>query len=95
MRNDKLPRSPGRCQVPSTRTPPRPCCATGLLGAELRELEERVTAHPAAIPASWSVDGVTGPQAGRAGFFEFALTGEFLVVVTGADQVRLLRYRAR
>jgi transposase len=43
--------------------------ATGLLDAELRELHERVTEHLAAIPASWGVDcdGVTGPQAGRAG----------------------------
>ena len=40
--------------------------ATGLLDAELRDLHERVTAHLAAIPASWGVDagGVTGPQAG-------------------------------
>jgi transposase len=32
------------------------------------ELQERVTAHLAAIPASWGVDadGVTGPEAGRA-----------------------------
>jgi hypothetical protein len=37
--------------------------------AELRDLQERVTAHLAAIPASWGVDsdGVTGPEAGRAG----------------------------
>jgi transposase len=42
--------------------------ATGLLDAELRELQERVTEHLAAIPAPWGVDsdGVTGPQAGRA-----------------------------
>jgi transposase len=42
--------------------------AIDLLEAELRELQERVTAHLAAIPASWGVDsgGVTGPQAGRA-----------------------------
>ena len=42
--------------------------ATGLLDAELRDLQERVTAHLAAIPASWGVDagGVTGPEAGRA-----------------------------
>jgi len=39
------------------------------LDAELRDLEQRVTAHLAAIPASWDVDadGVTGPQAGQAG----------------------------
>ncbi len=43
--------------------------ATGLLEAELRDLQERVTAHLAAIPASWgaAADGVTGPEAGRAG----------------------------
>ncbi len=43
--------------------------AIDLLDAELRELQERVTEHLAAIPASWGVDadGVTGPQAGRAG----------------------------
>ena len=42
--------------------------AIGLLEAGLRELQEQVTAHLAAIPASWGVDadGVTGPQAGRA-----------------------------
>ena len=42
--------------------------AIDLLDAELRDLQERVTAHLAAIPASWGVDadGVTGPQAGRA-----------------------------
>jgi transposase len=43
--------------------------AIDLLDAELRDLQERVTAHLAAIPASWGVDadGVTGPEAGRAG----------------------------
>src|SRR5262249_47521797 len=43
--------------------------AIDLLEAELRDLHERVTAHLAAIPASWGVDadGVTGPEAGRAG----------------------------
>ena len=43
--------------------------STGLLEAELRDLQERVTEHLAAIPASWGVDadGVTGPEAGRAG----------------------------
>ena len=42
--------------------------AIDLLDAELRDLHERVTAHLAAIPASWGVDagGVTGPEAGRA-----------------------------
>ena len=42
--------------------------AIDLLEAELKELQERVTAHLAAIPASWGVDadGVTGPGAGRA-----------------------------
>ena len=43
--------------------------AIDLLEAELRDLQERVTTHLAAIPASWGVDadGVTGPEAGRAG----------------------------
>ena len=43
--------------------------AIDLLEAELRDLQEQVAAHLAAIPASWGVDadGVTGPQAGRAG----------------------------
>ena len=43
--------------------------ATGLLDAGLPELQERVTAHPAAIPASRGADcdGVTGPGTGRAG----------------------------
>ena len=43
--------------------------AIDLLDAQLRDLQERVTAHLAAIPASWGVDadGVTGPEAGRAG----------------------------
>jgi hypothetical protein len=42
--------------------------AIDLLDAELKQLQERVTAHLAAIPASWGVDadGVTGPAAGRA-----------------------------
>jgi len=42
--------------------------AIDLLEAELRELQERVTAHLAAIPASCGVDadGATGPEAGRA-----------------------------
>ncbi len=43
--------------------------AIDLLEAELRDLQERVTAHLAAIPASWGVDadGVTGrlPRAPR------------------------------
>jgi transposase len=39
-----------------------------LLDAELRDLQERVAEHLAAIPGSWGVDagGVTGPGAGRA-----------------------------
>jgi transposase len=43
--------------------------ATGLLDAGLPELQERVTAHPAAIPASRGADcdGVTGPGTGQAG----------------------------
>jgi hypothetical protein len=42
--------------------------AIDLLDAELRDLQERVTEHLAAIPGSWGVDagGVTGPGAGRA-----------------------------
>src|SRR5260370_2610827 len=42
--------------------------AIDLLDAELRDLQEQVTAHLDAIPASWGVDsdGVTGPEAGRA-----------------------------
>jgi len=42
--------------------------AIDLLEAELRDLQERVAAHLAAIAASWGVDsdGVTGPEAGRA-----------------------------
>ena len=49
--------------------PPRPCCAPSTCWRpSLRDLQERVTAHLAAIPASWGVDadGVTGPEAGRA-----------------------------
>ena len=43
--------------------------AIDLLDAELADLHEQVTAHLAAIPASWGAhaDGVTGPAAGRAG----------------------------
>ena len=43
--------------------------ATGLLDAGLPELQERVTAHPAAIPASRGADcdGATGPGTGQAG----------------------------
>ena len=42
--------------------------AIDLLDAELRDLHERITAHLAAIPGSWGVDGdgVTGPGAGQA-----------------------------
>jgi len=42
--------------------------AIDLLDAELTDLQERVTAHLAAIPGSWGADagGVTGPGAGRA-----------------------------
>jgi transposase len=41
--------------------------ATGLLDAEIDALHDRVSAHLAAIPASWGVDadGTTGPDAGR------------------------------
>jgi hypothetical protein len=53
--------------------------STGLLEAELLDLQEQVTAHLAAIPASWGVDadGVTGPGAGRAAGAA-ANTGTFL-----------------
>ena len=41
--------------------------AIDLLETELRDLQERVTVHLAAIPASWGLDadGVTGSDAGR------------------------------
>jgi transposase len=74
MRNDKLPALAGALSgmrfgpqhAHAAASLPR---AIDLLEAELRDLQEQVAAHLAAIPASWGVDGdgVTGPQAGRAG----------------------------
>ena len=72
MRNDKLPALAGA--LSGMRFGPEHAHAAAsllraidLLEAELRDLQERVTAHLAAIPASWGVDadGVTGPDAGR------------------------------
>jgi hypothetical protein len=61
--------------------------ATGLLDAELRDLQERVTAHLAAIPGSWGVDadGVTGPEAGRAGDAAALPAAERLDEIPGLD----------
>jgi len=74
MRNDKLPAlaealSGMRFGPQHAHAAASLLRAIDLLEAELRDLEERVTAHLAAIPASWGVDadGVTGPEAGRAG----------------------------
>jgi transposase len=74
MRNDKLPAlaealSGMRFGPQHAHAAASLLRAIDLLEAELRDLHERVTAHLAAIPASWGVDsdGVTGPEAGRAG----------------------------
>jgi transposase len=74
MRNDKLPAlaealSGMRFGPQHAHAAASLLRAIDLLDAELRELQERVTEHLAAIPASWGVDSdsVTGPQAGRAG----------------------------
>jgi transposase len=73
MRNDKLPALAEA--LSGMRFGPQHAHAAAsllrsidLLEAELRELQERVTAHLAAVPGSWGVDagGVTGPGAGRA-----------------------------
>jgi hypothetical protein len=73
MRNDKLPALAEA--LSGMRFGPQHAHAAAsllrsidLLDAELRELQERVTEHLAAVPASWGVDagGVTGPGAGRA-----------------------------
>ena len=73
MRNDKLPALAEA--LSGMRFGPQHADAAAsllraidLLDAELRDLQERVTAHLAAVPASWGVDagGVTGPEAGRA-----------------------------
>ena len=73
MRNDKLPAlaealSGMRFGPQHAHAAASLLRAIDLLDAELRDLQERVTAHLAAIPASWGVDadGVTGPEAGRA-----------------------------
>ena len=72
MRNDKLPAlaealSGMRFGPQHAHAAASLLRAVDLLDAELRDLQERVTAHLAAIPGSWGVDagGVTGP--GRAG----------------------------
>jgi transposase len=74
MRNDKLPALAEA--LSGMRFGPQHADAAAsllraidLLDAEVRDLQERVTAHLAAIPASWGVDagGVTGPEAGQAG----------------------------
>jgi transposase len=74
MRNDKLPAlgealsgmrfGPEHAQAAASLLR-----AIDLLEAELKDLQERVIAHLATIPGSWGVDadGVTGPEAGRAG----------------------------
>jgi transposase len=73
MRNDKLPAlaealSGMRFGPQHAHAAASLLRATDLLEAEIRDLQERVTAHLAAIPASWGADadGVTGPEAGRA-----------------------------
>ena len=74
MRNDKLPAlaealSGMRFGPEHAHAAASLLRAIDLVEAELRDLQEQVTGHLAAIPASWGVDadGVTGPQAGRAG----------------------------
>jgi transposase len=73
MRNDKLPAlaealSGMRFGPQHAHAAASLLRAIDLLDAELRDLQERVTAHLAAIPGSWGVDAgeVTGPGAGRA-----------------------------
>ena len=73
MRNDKLPAlaealSGMRFGPQHAHAAASLLRAIDLLDAELRDLQERVTAHLAAIPGSWGVDadGITGPGAGRA-----------------------------
>ena len=73
MRNDKLPAlaealSGMRFGPQHAHAAASLLRAIDLLDAELKDLQERVTAHLAAVPASWGVDadGVTGPQAGQA-----------------------------
>jgi transposase len=72
MRSDKLPALAGA--LTGMRFGPQHAHAAAsllraidLLDAELKDLHEQVTAHLAAIPASWGVDagGATGPDAGR------------------------------
>ena len=73
MRNDKLPALAEA--LSGMRFGPQHAHAAAsllrsidLLDAELSDLQERVTAHLAAIPGSWGADcdGVTGPGAGLA-----------------------------
>ncbi len=73
MRNEKLPAlaealSGMRFGPQHAHTAASLLRSIDLLDAELRDTQERVTAHLAAIPGSWGVDcdGVTGPGAGRA-----------------------------
>jgi transposase len=74
MRNDKLPAlaealSGMRFGPQHAHAAASLLRAIDLLEAELADLQERVAAHLPAIPASWGADadGVTGPEAGRAG----------------------------
>lgn len=72
MRNEKLP-ALAEALSGMRFGPHHAHCAASLLQsidlleAELRDQQERVTEHLAAIPGSWGVDsdGVTGPGAGR------------------------------
>jgi hypothetical protein len=71
MRNDKLPAlaealSGMRFGLQHAHAAASLLRAIDLVEAELRDLQERVTAHLAAIPASWGVDagGVTGRRPG-------------------------------
>jgi hypothetical protein len=71
MRNDGLPAPAGALTGMRFGPEDAPAAAsllraTGLLEAGLRDLQERVTAHLAAVPASWGVDadGVAGPTPG-------------------------------
>ena len=73
MRNEKLPALAealsGMRFGPAARACRRvPAARHRPAGRRARDLQERVTAHLAAIPGSWGVDadGVTGPEAGRA-----------------------------
>jgi transposase len=74
MRTDKLPALAGaltgmRFGAEHAHAAASLLRATGLLDAELADLQERAAAQLAAIPASWgaAADGVTGPAAGQPG----------------------------